>query len=588
MFYIGDLFSRTSEFCIRLVEAMSPRARLASVWAFRVLIVLGVVAAASVGPLGCGTDDGSDAATIDRYRAHYDLSANGDLHVDERLSVWLPEGKHGIIRTFDTDDSRRRGRSHPVDVESVTKNGQPESWEWDSDTLVGRTAKIGDAGVELSEGVYEYRIISSTTGALEPGANGKVLWWWDVVGDSWRMPINAARITVMLPAEPADAWCVIAEEGYCNVEIKDRVLSVNVDDLTAYTPVTLHVEFAPGVLPVPPGGKSWWEYIGLALVVAVVAGLLVRLLAARLTAERPPGLPVLFEPPENMSPAVGARILFERNSPNDLAATLFDLASRGALRFDRVGEALRVTLVGSPDAGYERKLLRRMELRDAGDEVVVRDTTRGRDLMRRAQTALRRHVDKQVRQHLPASDRGLYLKLGAQGVAGAYLITVVAMIFLGLDWLWWPLLISAAVLFALAAPMFDPAVRTYRSESGREVWTRVGGFARFLTTDSSTSRFEAAEHLDWYLRYLPWAVALGAADAWAERFTEQGLALPDVPWIEEGTLPDKELISSLDLLAVPSIIHVGSLFDSTLGGMDLGGGSGGGGFGLGGGGGGSW
>ena len=65
--------------------------------------------------------------------------------------------------------------------------------------------------------------------------------------------------------------------------------------------------------------------------------------------------------------------------------------------------------------------------------------------------------------------------------------------------------------FGLIVMACDPGVRTVRTTAGRELWTRAGGFARFLTTDSSESRFDAAAHLDWYPRYLAWAVALGVA-----------------------------------------------------------------------------
>jgi uncharacterized membrane protein len=37
--------------------------------------------------------------------------------------------------------------------------------------------------------------------------------------------------------------------------------------------------------------------------------------------------------------------------------------------------------------------------------------------------------------------------------------------------------------------------------------------------------------MDWYPRYLAWAVALGSADEWAGRYEAQGVTVPDVPWI---------------------------------------------------------
>ena len=79
--------------------------------------------------------------------------------------------------------------------------------------------------------------------------------------------------------------------------------------------------------------------------------------------------------------------------------------------------------------------------------------------------------------------------------------------------------------------MLDPATGSKHTDAGRDMWSRTGGFARFLTTDSSESRFDAAAHLDWYPRYLAWALVFGSAEAWAKRFQAQGVELPAVPWI---------------------------------------------------------
>ena len=99
-------------------------------------------------------------------------------------------------------------------------------------------------------------------------------------------------------------------------------------------------------------------------------------------------------------------------------------------------------------------------------------------------------------------------------------------------WVRWPLLVGAATFtVAIAGTMFGSGVATVRTVEGRDLWSRTGGFARFLTTDSSEERFDAVAHMDWYPRYLAWAVALGVGDEWARRYEAQGVEVPDVPWI---------------------------------------------------------
>jgi uncharacterized membrane protein len=135
--------------------------------------------------------------------------------------------------------------------------------------------------------------------------------------------------------------------------------------------------------------------------------------------------------------------------------------------------------------------------------------------------------------------------------------------------------------------LFDPGVRTTRTAEGRDLWSRTGGFARFLTTDSSEARFDAAAHLDWYPRYLAWAVVLGVGEEWARRYQAQGVDVPAVPWLlwtGTGTahLSADSMNRSFDsAIASASAAYAASQASSSGGGFS--GGSGGGG-----GGGGSW
>ena len=85
-------------------------------------------------------------------------------------------------------------------------------------------------------------------------------------------------------------------------------------------------------------------------------------------------------------------------------------------------------------------------------------------------------------------------------------------------------------LFALAAlPLLLPTSRTKRTAAGRDLWSRLGGFRRVLSTPSSKERFDFAGRQELYTAYIPWAVAFGCADEWAKKYrTEMGTE-PPVP-----------------------------------------------------------
>jgi uncharacterized membrane protein len=84
--------------------------------------------------------------------------------------------------------------------------------------------------------------------------------------------------------------------------------------------------------------------------------------------------------------------------------------------------------------------------------------------------------------------------------------------------------------FAIAAtPLLTPTAATKRTAQGRDLWSRLGGFERMLSTPSSKQRFDFSGRQDLYTAYIPWAVAFGCADAWAKKYrTEMGTE-PPVP-----------------------------------------------------------
>ena len=134
---------------------------------------------------------------------------------------------------------------------------------------------------------------------------------------------------------------------------------------------------------------------------------------------------------------------------------------------------------------------------------------------------------------------------------------------------------------------------TKRTRSGRDLWSRVGGFRRMLATPSSKERFDFSGREELYTAYIPWAVALGCAKEWAAKYrTEMGTE-PPVPHYFAGAYVGSSPAAFVDSMTndfsstVDSAI---SSYNATQSSSSSGGGGGGfsGGGGGGGGGGGSW
>lgn len=500
-------------------------------WFLRVLVLVAVAVVFFVPPL---SQQQSDTATISRYAGVFDLSSDGTLKITETIDVDMPFGKHGIFRIFDTRDERRNNVEHPVEQLSVTRDGQPEPYSWDDAPAGQQSLRIGSAGVTLDAGTHTYVITSVTTNTLERGPDGTVKWWWNVIGSGWQMPMESVTATVNLPAEVSKAECIQAVSTTCSADLSERTITVNTGPLDPFTPVTIRATFPKGAVPQPPADPGNNTLLFTIIAVAIGAGLAIAFVAS--TREKAPGFPVLFEPPVGISPALGAKVLHEVDSHDDLQSMLYDLGAKGVIRLDGNDNAWTVNLLVDPQAAQvpemERAVLAGLGLTSAGDSFLVSKSASAGEKLTTARATLRAVVAQQSAEYLAPSGAGCagnllgwLATLGVFGLAGVWL-------FGQGGWFSWPLFLGLAAFSLVALGVStDPGSRTKRTAHGREMWSRTGGFARFLTTDSSESRFDAAKHMDWYPTYLAWALVFGSADAWARRFTDQGVEPPALPWV---------------------------------------------------------
>jgi uncharacterized membrane protein YgcG len=573
----------------------SSRGRKFFVWVLRGVLLLGLLGVLFLNPISTSAEQVKDTASITNYESYMVLSKNGDLSTEEVITTNMPANKRGIFRIFDTADPRRSGVEHPVEIQSIARDGQQEPYTIVDGARGTTTARIGDANVILIPGEHTYQIKSSTTGALEPGEEGETLWWWDVVGQGWQMSMESVSITAQLPTKPDRAECVQGKDTPCTASIEGSSLRVETGPLDPFTPVTVRVSFPSDALPPPPAGSNDTGSVVLTIALSVLAGLLAAGLAFYLiskTRETEPGFPVLFEPPEGVFPALGVKVLDETDSSEALQATLFDLAERGLLQLAGDDDTWTVTVIAdpaiTPQWPAETAMLLAIGLTAQGQSFEVSKSKGSGEQIAAAKKALHSAVGEASKKYLISSGHGIAVAaLGWVALIGSFFL--IGRYFFGSNAsALWPLL-SGLGVFALIALglMFDPGVLTKRTEAGREVWSRTGGFARFITTDSSESRFEAAKHLDWYPKYLPWAVALGSAEAWAQRYEAQGLALPAVPWILWAGTGRNYSMNDMNASFNSAIVGASAAYAasqaSSGGGGGFSGGSGGGG-----GGGGSW
>ncbi len=548
-----------------------------------------------------------EETTISDYRADFALDDDGDLRVVERLSVDFPYyGKHGIFRFFDTHDPNDvHARRVPSDL-TVTRDGAAEPMEV-SRQEHGRyvVARIGSADVTLTPGTHVYELRYTVEGVLLDGPGEDLsTFYWNLIPGGWQQPIERAELTVDLPADPANVRCAVGVGATTGCEVTGSGsdgLVVRTGRLAPRTPVTLSTDLE---LPTPPAGNrlpwpaAWDPVLGHRLWLTVLLGVLALLGAvigwwlSRGTREPQPPYPLQYAPPDGVGPAQAAFVLTEKTEKEAFVASLMYAAERGAVTLERGADSWTITDARGPDgwAGIDPVTAEIAGLIPGPGQAFVaeRDSVAAGKVM---QTQLQ---DQQQATRSWARSQGLIVPSGLGG-AGA-LVVVAAVVLAGYLAFWDPLSMSASVLvpglFAVFGVELVPQQAwTRRTAAGRDLWSRLGGFRRVLSTPSSVERFGFSGREELYTAYLPWAVVFGCAEAWAAKFrTEMGTE-PPVPAYFGGYAGSAGGYADAMVADFSSTLSSAiSSYEATQRSSSSGGGGGGfsGGGGGGGGGGGSW
>jgi hypothetical protein len=484
----------------------------------------------------------SDPTTIRLYDAEFDVDENGDLEVTETLTVHFPGGdKHGIFRFWDIeDDNAPDSRRIPHDV-TVTMDGGDVPVEM-SRQLGGqyRVARIGDPDSFVSTGDHVYEIAYSIDGVLIPGADGATDFYWDLIPEGWAQSIDAADLTVHLPADAGDVQCAVGEGGPCQVDGEGTTtLHVTASDLDPRTPVTVRTSLdlatpaAGGTLPWPLAldsalGSSVWALVAVLVLSALAGG--VGFWLVRRTREDNPQFPLMYAPPEGIGPAQAAYLLTEEVEDEQYVATLMYAAERGAIDLERGDGAWTITDKNGAEgwAGLDPVTSGVAHLL-GGPGTSFTASPSDVEAGKRLKTEIS-SFEGSTKQW--ASTSGLMVSSGFGGagrlVIGFALLATVALGIVNPFDMTYVALVPGAFAI-LGAGLARPGAGTKRTRAGRDLWSRTGGFRRILASPSAEQRFDFSGRQELYTAYVPWAVAFGCADEWAGKYRTEMGAEPPVP-----------------------------------------------------------
>jgi uncharacterized membrane protein YgcG len=458
------------------------------------------------------------------------VDSDGGMSVRETIRV-RAEGvniRRGIYREFPTRYRDRFGNAYRVTFEltDVSRNGAEEPHKVDN-RANGVRVYVGDPAVRLAPGEYTYVIAYRTTRQLGHFDEHDEL-YWNATGNGWVFPIDAVTAEVRLPDGIDQDRVTI--EGYTGpVGATGRDLATEIDGGVAVVSTTRALGPGEGLTLVvgwpkgyvhEPGKLERAGYLlsdNRGLLIALIGFVLVfgylHIAWRRYGRDPAPGVPFPhYEPPEGYSPASARYIARMGYDHRAFAAAVINLAVKGYLTIaDDSGYTLKRTIGGTePLAAGERALLD--ALFAGGDELALDHANH-----RRVRAARKAHLKSLKRNY-----EKIYFMTNGSLLIPAVLILGISAIAILLLAAFTPATAGVLVLTLVVVVLYHRWLRA-PTQRGRALLDRLAGFRMYLEVaekDELALRNPPEKTPELFERLLPFALALGVEQNWAERFAE--------------------------------------------------------------------
>ncbi len=285
------------------------------------------------------------------FRSDITIDADARMQVVETIRVRAEADRidHGIYRDFPTEYRDRHGNRVHVDFdpEAVTRDGATEPFHT-QDQANGVRVYFGSKDVSLARGEYTYTFRYRTSRQLGFFADHDEL-YWNVTGNGWDFPIDAAAATITLPDHvPPER---ITVEGYTGAQGSREQAYAGAADAPSHAWIratrplapreglTVVVGFPKGIVAEPAATQQvgWFLRDNGGVLIGGIGLLLTWLYYLvqwrRFGRDPKPGVIIPeYAAPEGMSP--GTLRFIERMGYDDrcFAADVVDLAVRGKLQ----------------------------------------------------------------------------------------------------------------------------------------------------------------------------------------------------------------------------------------------------------------
>jgi uncharacterized membrane protein len=542
---------------------------------------------------------------IQSFDAAITVSTDGSVAVEETIVPRFTGSWNGIYRTIPVEYRTPQGLNYTLRLDAVSATDDE-----------GRGLKI-----ESSKERHYRKLKIWVPGALDTTRTVKLRYrvanalrffeehdelYWNVTGDEWDVPMEAVSARVELPAGVSGVRATAFRGAYGSTA--QAAATVEPDGARVELPrglgfregLTIVVGWNPGLVHRPTAIERTTDllYSNLPLVIPLFVFLgMWRLWHARGRDPKLAPIATRYEPPVNLTPAEVGTLIDGKPDLRDITASVVDLAVRGYLHITETKNEFLFGLFSNKDYTFtvkkprsewvalkthERELL--TALFGTGDTVSLSD------------------LKNKFYKHLPGLQNELYGLLVRDGyytgrpdrvrtlyiIAGVIVggaIAVVGSTYMISLAMQPAASIIAGVISGLIIILFG-LIMPSRTVPGTRELERVLGFQEFLSRVEADRLDRIVKTPELFEKFLPYAMALGVEDNWAQAF--EGIYREPPQWYTgPGAVQafrPSSFASDLGRMSAQAAAVMASAPRSS-GGSGFSGGSSGGGFGGGGGGG---
>ena len=549
---------------------------------------------------------------IEKFDSEIVVSPKGTIDVTETIQVQFIGSWNGLYREIPVEYVTPQGLNYTLflNVKGVTdENGHALKFESSRERHY-RKLKIYVPG---ARDVRKTLVIAySVSDALRFFEDHDEL-YWNVTGDEWDVPVQAASARVVLPEGTTGIRVNVFTGAYrsraqeADFEIVGNGVEVRRRQPLGYHEgLTIAVAFDKGLVHEPTALdkaalflRSNWPF-GLPVIVFV---LMFYLWWTRGRDPRLRPIAAQYEPPDQLTPGEAGTLVDNSADMRDITSTIVDLAVRGYLMIEEHQKDRMLGLIHDKDYNFilrkdraewaKLKPHEQVLLNGIFSSGTVGETVSMSSLENRFYTSLpgiKNSIFASLVTHgyyrrRPDSVRAAYIGIGV--VIGVLSIWVGSAVASSLGMAPFTFIIAAVVsaIVICAFGWFMPA----HTEQGARALEGVLGFEDFLSHVESDRFNRMIKTPQMFEKFLPYAMALGVEKNWSKAF--QGIMTQPPDWYRGSYGPNfYPLMFTSDLSTMSS--HASTVMASaprSSGGSGFGGGGGGGssggGFGGGGGGG---